>query len=86
MDEDGFVTIADRLKDMIVTGGEDVFSTEVENAVFDHSAIVQCAVFITTAHWTRPDAQGVTDGEAGLWLDPLLRTTTPARAAGLVQT
>jgi len=44
MDEDGFVTIVDRIKDMIVTGGENVFSAEVENAVFDYSAVAQCAV------------------------------------------
>ena len=32
MDEDGFIFIADRLKDMIITGGENVYSAEVENA------------------------------------------------------
>src|SRR5215472_5901375 len=36
MDEDGFVYIVDRLKDMIVTGGENVYSTEVENTVAQH--------------------------------------------------
>ena len=44
MDEDGFVFIADRLKDMIVTGGENVYSVEVENAVARHPAVLQCAV------------------------------------------
>jgi acyl-CoA synthetase (AMP-forming)/AMP-acid ligase II len=52
MDEDGFVTIVDRIKDMIVTGGENVFSAEVENAVFDHAAVAQCAVVgIPSAEW-----------------------------------
>jgi acyl-CoA synthetase (AMP-forming)/AMP-acid ligase II len=52
MDEDGFVTIVDRLKDMIVTGGENVYSAEVENAVFDHPAVLQCAVVgIPSQEW-----------------------------------
>ena len=33
MDDDGFIFIVDRLKDMIVSGGENVFSAEVENAL-----------------------------------------------------
>jgi long-chain acyl-CoA synthetase len=45
MDEDGFVYVVDRLKDMIVTGGENVYSVEVENAVQTHPAVRECAVF-----------------------------------------
>ncbi|MGO9702690.1 MAG: acyl-CoA synthetase [Xanthobacteraceae bacterium] len=44
MDEEGFVYIIDRLKDMIVTGGENVFSAEVENALGCHAAVASCAV------------------------------------------
>jgi acyl-CoA synthetase (AMP-forming)/AMP-acid ligase II len=44
MDDDGYVYVADRLKDMIVTGGENVYSTEVENAVSAHPAVANCAV------------------------------------------
>ncbi|WP_158969966.1 long-chain-fatty-acid--CoA ligase [Chachezhania sediminis] len=44
MDEDGFVFLIDRLKDMIVTGGENVYSTEVENAVALHPAVASCVV------------------------------------------
>jgi long-chain acyl-CoA synthetase len=44
MDEDGFVYIVDRIKDMIITGGENVYSTEVENVVAQHPAVAQCAV------------------------------------------
>jgi long-chain acyl-CoA synthetase len=44
MDEDAFVYIVDRLKDMIVTGGENVYSAEVENCVAQHPAVAQCAV------------------------------------------
>jgi long-chain acyl-CoA synthetase len=44
LDEDGFLFIVDRVKDMIVTGGENVYSVEVENAVLKHPAVQQCAV------------------------------------------
>ncbi|GGC59329.1 acyl-CoA synthetase [Chelatococcus reniformis] len=44
MDDEGFVYLVDRLKDMIVSGGENVFSAEVENALAAHAAISQCAV------------------------------------------
>jgi acyl-CoA synthetase (AMP-forming)/AMP-acid ligase II len=44
MDDDGYLDVADRLKDMIVTGGENVYSTEVENAVAAHPAVANCAV------------------------------------------
>lgn len=44
MDEDGFVFIADRVKDMIISGGENVYSVEVENAVHQHPAVASCAV------------------------------------------
>ncbi len=44
VDEDGFLFIVDRVKDMIVTGGENVFTTEVENAVMSCEAVQDCAV------------------------------------------
>ena len=44
MDDDGFIFIADRMKDMIVSGGENVYSGEVENAVARHPAVAACAV------------------------------------------
>ncbi|QCI63346.1 long-chain-fatty-acid--CoA ligase [Phreatobacter stygius] len=43
-DEDGFLYVVDRTKDMIVSGGENVYSTEVENAICRHPAVAQCAV------------------------------------------
>ena len=45
MDEDGFIYIVDRIKDMIVSGGENVYSTEVENAICRHPAVLECAAF-----------------------------------------
>jgi long-chain acyl-CoA synthetase len=44
MDEHGYFYIVDRTKDMIVTGGENVYSTEVENVLFKHPAIREVAV------------------------------------------
>lgn len=44
MDAGGFVFVVDRLKDMIVTGGENVFSAEVENALSKHPAVASSAV------------------------------------------
>jgi acyl-CoA synthetase (AMP-forming)/AMP-acid ligase II len=44
IDEEGYVTIVDRKKDMILTGGENVYSTEVENILYMHPAILECAV------------------------------------------
>jgi long-chain acyl-CoA synthetase len=52
MDEDGFVFIVDRVKDMIVSGGENVYSAEVENAVYEHPAVAECAVIgVPDAKW-----------------------------------
>lgn len=44
MDSEGYVFIVDRIKDMIVTGGENVYTAEVENAVIKHPAVAQVAV------------------------------------------
>ena len=44
MDEDGFLYICDRAKDMIITGGENVFSAEVENAALSHPKVGEVAV------------------------------------------
>ena len=44
LDEQGFLYLVDRVKDMIVTGGENVYSIEVENAIATHPAVAQVAV------------------------------------------
>ena len=45
VDEGGYVFIVDRAKDMIVSGGENVYTTEVENALAGHPAVLEIAVF-----------------------------------------
>ena len=44
MDDDGYVYVVDRMKDMIITGGENVYSAEVEDVVHGHAAVAECAV------------------------------------------
>ena len=52
MDEEGFVYIVDRLKDMIITGGENVYSAEVENAIAVLDGVAEVAVIgIPDATW-----------------------------------
>jgi long-chain acyl-CoA synthetase len=52
MDGEGFLYVVDRLKDMIITGGENVYSAEVENAIHQHPAVAMCAVIgIPSTQW-----------------------------------
>ncbi len=44
LDENGYLFVVDRIKDMIVSGGENVYSAEVENALARHAAVGSCAV------------------------------------------
>jgi long-chain acyl-CoA synthetase len=72
MDADGHVFMADRLKDMIVTGGENVYPAEVENVLARHPAVAACAVIgVPSRKWTeavvavvvRREGRAVTAGE-----------------------
>ena len=45
VDDGGFVFVEDRLKDMIISGGENIYSVEVERALTDHPAVMDAAVF-----------------------------------------
>ncbi|MFM7348758.1 MAG: AMP-binding protein, partial [Erythrobacter sp.] len=52
MDEDGYVYIQDRIKDMIISGGENVYPAEVESAIYGHPAIAEVAVIgVPSAKW-----------------------------------
>lgn len=44
VDDDGFVRIVDRIKDMFISGGENVYPAEVEAVLFQHPAVAECAV------------------------------------------
>ena len=45
IDEDGFVYIVDRAKDMVLRGGENIYSSEVETAIYQHDGVAEVAVF-----------------------------------------
>jgi acyl-CoA synthetase (AMP-forming)/AMP-acid ligase II len=52
VNEEEYVTIVDRKKDMIITGGENVYSTEVENVLYTHPAVLEAAVIgVPDAKW-----------------------------------
>ena len=52
MDEDGYIYIQDRIKDMIISGGENVYPAEVESAIYGHPAIAEVAVIgIPSEKW-----------------------------------
>ncbi len=67
VDAEGYVDIVDRLKDMIITGGENVYSTEVEHVLYSHDAVLEAAVIgvpdekwgeaVVAAVVPRPEAQ-----------------------------
>jgi long-chain acyl-CoA synthetase len=74
MDKDGFIYVVDRVKDMIISGGENVYSVEVENAIAKHPAVAQCAVIgIPSAQWgEQVHAVVVTKSGATLTEDELI--------------
>ena len=45
LDDQSYLFLVDRAKDMIVSGGENVYSVEVENALYEHPAVLEAAVF-----------------------------------------
>jgi long-chain acyl-CoA synthetase len=67
VDDEGFVTVEDRAKDMVLRGGENVYCVEVEAAIYQHPAVYEAAVFgvphrrlgeeVATAIYPKSDAQ-----------------------------
>lgn len=52
INEEGYITIVDRKSDMIITGGENVYCVEVENALYTHPAVLEAAVIgVSDAEW-----------------------------------
>jgi acyl-CoA synthetase (AMP-forming)/AMP-acid ligase II len=67
MDEEGFVTIQDRIKDMIISGGENIYPAEIENVLLQHPAIVDAAVIgQDSPKWGESPLAVVVTKEAGL--------------------
>jgi long-chain acyl-CoA synthetase len=57
LDAEGFLTLVDRAKDMLIRGGENIYCIEVENALFEHPAVVDAAV-VGVAHRTLGEEPG----------------------------
>ena len=67
MDEDGFVTIVDRVKDMLISGGENVYPAELENVLLSHDKIADAAVIgIPSAKWGESPLAIIVPKEEGL--------------------
>ena len=67
IDAHGSVNLVDRLKDVILTGGETVYSTEVENALYEHSGVREAAVFgVPDDTWGESVRAAVVPGEQGV--------------------
>ncbi len=75
MNAEGYVWVVERLKDMIVSGGENIFAGEVELALVSHPAVAQAAVVGV------PDARWGEVGHASVILHPGARTDTAALIA-----
>jgi acyl-CoA synthetase (AMP-forming)/AMP-acid ligase II len=69
IDKEGYVNIVDRKKDMIITGGENVYSIEVENVLYSHPAVLEAAVIGV------PDSKWGEAVKAVLVLKPGLRAS-----------
>ncbi len=58
MDEDGYLYVVDRAKDMLIVGGYKVFSREAEETLYEHPAVEYCA-YVGVSHPERPDSHRV---------------------------
>ena len=74
LDDDAYLYLVDRAKDMIVTGGENVYSTEVEEVLFRHPGVLEAAVFgVPDERWGEAvHAVVVPRAEAGLDAEELV--------------
>ncbi|MGV1010230.1 MAG: acyl-CoA synthetase [Dermatophilaceae bacterium] len=88
-DEDGFVYIVDRLKDMVISGGENVYPAEVESILFGHPAVAEVAVIglpderwgeaVTAVVATRPGSQVTLEELQAFASESLARYKLPRR-------
>ena len=89
VDRDGYLTISDRIKDIIISGGENVIPAEVESALAEHPAVLEAAVIgVPSAKWgetpvafvvTRPGIAATEAELIGFCRDRLAHYKCPAR-------
>ena len=73
VDEDGFLFIKDRIKDMIISGGENVYPAEIENALLSHPDVVEAAVIGQPSEkWGESPFAIVVPGDEALTAEDLL--------------
>jgi long-chain acyl-CoA synthetase len=83
IDADGFVSIVDRKKDVVIRGGENVYCAEVEAAVFEFPGVADAAVFGVPHERLGEEVGLVVVGEPGVAVDPdELRSFLKGRLAG----
>lgn len=82
LDEDGFVFVIDRIKDLVITGGENVFPQEVERVIVTHPAVAEAAVYgVPDPRWGEAVAAALVLRADTLWDEPDLRAFVDARLA-----
>ncbi len=85
VDDEGFVKIVDRVKDMYISGGENVYPAEVERALYDHPAVAECAVVgVPDDTWGEVGRAFVVVRD-GATLDAEAVLDAPRRSAGPLQ-
>lgn len=85
IDEDGFLHLIDRSKDVIVSGGENIFPAEVERALYLHPAVRECAVFgVPDDKWGEVPAAHVVPNGAGMPGEGAPDETGPPDEAALI--
>jgi len=83
LDEEGFLYIRDRIKDLVITGGENVYPAEVENAVLAHPGVADVAVIgVPDERWGEIVLAAIVVKDGHSVEDDELRKTVRARLAG----
>ena len=83
VDEEGFLYIRDRIKDMLITGGENVYPAEVENAVLAHQGIADVAVIgVPDEKWGESVLAVIVPKEGATVRDEEIRSVVRERLAG----
>ncbi|WP_420855041.1 AMP-binding enzyme [Rhodococcus pseudokoreensis] len=86
MTEGGYLSVVDRKKDMIKTGGENVASREVEEAIYEHDDVAEVAVFgISHPYWVEAVTAVVVPKPGAAVTSEQIKDHTRGRLAGYKQ-
>jgi len=74
MDDDGFVTIVERMKDMLISGGENIYPAEIENVLLGHDGVADAAVIgIPSDKWGECPMAVIVKSDTALTEDDLIK-------------